>query len=107
MRCSGSYLHLNVKDASAVLLGDVANSLDAGAVVVAAELGVLDETTLIDQLQEVLLCDKVVFDAILLGASGLASSVLCVYNQSLVSIKEMVLSCSYERWRSRSGRGTP
>lgn len=107
MRCNGSYLHLNIKDASAVLLGDVANSLDAGAVVVAAELGVLDETTLVNQLQKVLLCDEVVFDAILLGASRLAGSVLCVYNQSLVSIKEMVLSCSYERWRNRSDRGTP
>lgn len=107
MRSSGLYLHLNVEDASAVLLGDVANGLDAGAVVVAAELGVLDEATLVNQLQKVLLCDEVVFDAILLGASGLASSVLCVYNQSLVSIKEMVLSCSYERWRNRSDRGTP
>ena len=68
-------LHLNVQDASAVLLSDILDSLDAGAVVVAAELGVLDEAILINQLQEVVLGDKVVLDTVLLLASGLASSV--------------------------------
>lgn len=36
-------LHLNVEDARAVLLRDVLDRLDAGAVAVAAELRVLDE----------------------------------------------------------------
>jgi hypothetical protein len=44
--------------------------------VVAAELGVLDEGILVNQLKEVVLGDKVVLDAVLLLASGLASSVL-------------------------------
>jgi len=43
-------LHLNVQDARAVLLSDILDSLNAGAVVVAAELGVLDEAILINQL---------------------------------------------------------
>jgi hypothetical protein len=58
------------------LLSDILDCLDAGAVVVAAELGVLDEGILVNQLQEVLFGDKVVLDAVLLLASGLASSVL-------------------------------
>ena len=73
-----SYLHLNIQDAGAVLLSNILDSLDAGAVVVAAELGVLDEALLVNQLQEFLLCDKVVLDTVLFLASGLASSVLCV-----------------------------
>lgn len=72
-----AYLHLNVQNAGAVLLGNILDSLDAGAVVVAAELGVLDETLLINQLQKFLLGDKVVLDTVLLLASGLAGSVLC------------------------------
>jgi hypothetical protein len=58
------------------LLSDILDSLDAGAVVVAAELGVLDEGILVNQLQEVVLGDKVVLDTVLLLASGLASSIL-------------------------------
>jgi hypothetical protein len=73
-----AYLHLNVQDAGAVLLSDILDSLDAGAVVVAAELGVLDEGILVNQLQEVVLGDKMVLDTILLLASRLASSVLWV-----------------------------
>jgi hypothetical protein len=46
--------------------------------VVAAELGVLDEGILVNQLQEVVLGDKMVLDTILLLASRLASSVLWV-----------------------------
>jgi len=68
-------LHLNVQDASAVLLSDILDSLDAGAVVVAAELGVLDEAVLVNQLQEVVLGDKVILDTVLLLASRLASSI--------------------------------
>jgi hypothetical protein len=58
------------------LLSDILDSLDAGAVVVAAKLGVLDEGILVNQLQEVVLGDKVVLDTVLLLASGLASSIL-------------------------------
>lgn len=71
------YLHLDVEDAGAVFLGDILDGLDAGAIVVAAKLSVLNETVLVNQLQEVLLGDKVVFDTVLLLASGLAGSVLC------------------------------
>lgn len=81
--------------------------MDAGAVVVAAELSVLDEAILIDQLQELLLGDKVVLDTVLFLASRLTSSVLSAYNQSPKLIREMFLAFSYEKWRSRSGQGTP
>ncbi|KAG9912497.1 hypothetical protein KCU94_g46, partial [Aureobasidium melanogenum] len=73
---SDAYLHLNIQDAGAVLLSNILDSLDAGAVVVAAELGVLDEALLINELQEFLLGDEVVLDTVLFLASGLASSVL-------------------------------
>jgi hypothetical protein len=72
-----AYLHLNIQDAGAVLLSNILDSLDAGAVVVAAELGVLDEALLINQLQKFLLGDEVVLDTVLFLASRLASSVLC------------------------------
>jgi hypothetical protein len=70
-----SYLHLNVENTCALLLADVLDSLHTGAVVVAAKLSVLDETLLLYQLQKVVFCDKVIFTAILLGASGLTSRV--------------------------------
>lgn len=77
-----TYLHLNVQDTGAVLLSDVADGLDAGAVVVAAELCVLDETALINELQEVLFGDEVVFAAVLFAASGRACCVFLRNHQS-------------------------
>jgi hypothetical protein len=73
-----TYLHLDVQDTGAVLLSDILDSLNAGAVVVAAELCVLNEAVLVNQLQEVFLGDKVVLDAILLLSSRLASCVFWV-----------------------------
>lgn len=70
-----TYLHLNVQNACPVLLRDILDGLDAGAVVVGAELCVLDEATGIYELQEVLLGDKVVFLAILLSSPRSTSGV--------------------------------
>jgi hypothetical protein len=68
-------LHFDVQNTGTVLLSYILDGLDTGAIVVAAELCVLNEAILIDQLQEVFLGDKVVFDTVLLLASRLASSV--------------------------------
>jgi hypothetical protein len=68
-------LHFDVQNTGTVLLSYILDGLDTGAIVVAAEPCVLNEAILIDQLQEVFLGDKVVFDTVLLLASRLASSV--------------------------------
>lgn len=70
-----TYLHFNVQDASPVLLRNILDGLDAGTVVVRAELSMLDEATSIYKLQEVLLSDEVILFAILLCASRGTGSV--------------------------------
>ena len=64
-----TYLHLNVQDTCAALLGNVVDGLDAGAVRVAAKSGVLNEALLLDEVVESLPRHKVVLAAILLAGT--------------------------------------
>lgn len=68
-------LHLNVEDADAALGRYVLDSGNRGAVVVAGELGVLDEGVLRDELEEGILGDKVVGLAVNLSSAGRAGGV--------------------------------
>lgn len=89
--------HFDVEDAYALLGGDVAYGLNAGAVEVAAEFGVyyqpsinqmsiflgrvgserltFDKPILADEFQKVLFCGEVVFPSIFFAGSGGASSI--------------------------------
>ena len=69
------YLHLNVQDDDAALFRLLLDGHLAGAVAVLAELGVLDEAVLGDQVLEVRVGDVVVVDAVLLAGPGRARGV--------------------------------
>lgn len=73
----GANLHLNVEDTRATLGGNILHSLDAGAVALAGEGGVLDERAVLHELSEHFRGAEVVLDAVLLAGAGLAGSV-CV-----------------------------
>lgn len=62
-------LHFDIQNACSVLLRNILDSLNASAVVVGAELGMLNEAACIDKFQEILLGNKVVLDTILLASS--------------------------------------
>lgn len=64
-----AHLHFNIKNACPVLLRNVLDRLNAGAIVVGTELGMLDEAACIDKFQEIVLGNKVVLDTILLASS--------------------------------------
>lgn len=81
-----AYLHLDVEDAGAVLLGDVADGLDAGAVAVAAEFCVLDEAVCVYELEEFFFGDKVVLYAILLAAPGSTCGVFFPMSQPFQNV---------------------
>lgn len=70
-----TYLHLDVQDASGVLLGNILDRLDTGTIVIGPELSVLNKATSLDKLQKVVLFYEMVLAAILLAASRCTSSV--------------------------------
>ncbi len=64
-------LHLDIQDTHTTLVRYVLDRFDAGAVVIAAKLGVLDEAAGIDQRQERFLAGEVVVPPVLfVGAGG-------------------------------------
>lgn len=65
-----SYLHLDVEHDDAALGGLLLNGLLGGAVAVAAELGVLDEAVLGDEVLELGHGDEEVVGAVLLAGAG-------------------------------------
>ena len=77
-----TYLHLDVEDTDSLLFRNVLHSLHTCAVVVAAELGMLNESVLCDEVEESFLCGEVVFAAVLFAGTGCASS---VYGSGLIS----------------------
>lgn len=68
-------LHVNVQETDLVLLGNIINGLDGGTVVVARELGPLDEFLLVDQLLEVIDGGEVVVYTVLFTGSWLSGGV--------------------------------
>lgn len=70
-----TYLHLNIQNTYPPLLGNALNSLHARAVIVAAELCVLDESVLRHQFQEGFFRREVVILSVLFAGSGCACRV--------------------------------
>ena len=69
------YLHLNIKYTYTALLSYIFDSLDARAVVITSELGVLDEASLADEGEEGFPAGEVVFAPISLAGPGAACRV--------------------------------
>ena len=61
-----TYLHLDIQYADPPLLGNVLDRLDAGAIVIAAKLRMLDEAAFVHERQEFLLGREVVLSSVLL-----------------------------------------
>lgn len=70
-----AYLHFDIQNTCPVLLRNILDSLNAGAIVVGTELGMLNEAACIDKFQKILLGNKVVLDTILLASSRCTSGV--------------------------------
>ena len=77
-RLKRTHLHLNIQHAHFPLLRYILDRLDAGAVVIPAELGVLEEAVLGYELQEVISGGKIVFAAVDLACAWRAGGV-CVF----------------------------
>lgn len=65
-----TYLHLDIQNANPAAVGNLPHGLDAGAVVVAAEAGVLDEGAVGDEFPKGVRGGEVVFAAVLLAGAG-------------------------------------
>lgn len=70
-----AYLHLDIKNAYFALLGDVLHRLYAGTIHIAAELRVLDEAIVVNELLEGILGGEVIFATVLFARSGRARSI--------------------------------
>jgi len=75
--------HFNVENAFATFGGDRFDGLDGGAVVIAAELGMLDESVGVYEGEEFVFCNKVIVFAVLFAITRLTSCV-CMVERDLV-----------------------
>lgn len=101
LRSGYTHLGFDIKETSATALGDVTDSHERGAVVVAGELGVFDKGMVFDQFLEFFAGDKVVVFAVLFTWPRRASGV-CV---SLMGGKQNAQN-TRNTTKTRKTRGT-
>lgn len=72
---TSTYLHFNIQDTYSALLSNVLHGLDASAVVVSAELRMLDEPIAVHKAKEIFLGREEVFPAVFFAGSWGAGGV--------------------------------
>jgi hypothetical protein len=60
-----THLHLNIQNTNSTLLGHILDSLNAGSIMIATELCMLDEVSILYKLQELLFIGEIVFSPVL------------------------------------------